>query len=1195
MRFRKPAIALGALLLAGMAHAPVAGAAPVTTHPRLWITQADLPRLRDWADPGKTDNPMFTKGLLPALQFALNVYDTKFFPGGQPNPNWTAAVDGGTFDFSAYPAEAYAEFFAFMSLIDPDPNARVRHAQRARNLLMAIIDEAAKGHAAGLPYRDPIFATFNRSRWWGEAFGLTVDWIYDAVDGQGHRILSDADKAVIRKVFLMWADDNLHGYMAPPQLGNNDPGLLNGGARGSANNYYSGHMRNLTLLSLALDPADDPPLDAGQPANQLGNTLRSYIDNVTGTWLYRQYALYERPDIVRQAYGLPAADLPKLGNASGGLPAEGFLYGSSLGYVTEALLALRTAGHEDPGLAGPQAGLGQSGYWDLFLAGFLHSTAPAPALLHPWQGPVYPAAGYGDTLRSYVESDWADLFTSLAAYDRASGNAQRLQADRWIAANVIEGGADRLLSRVAGIWGNGRASTAILHFLAFDPASAQAAAQIPDPRPALPARFYDPALGRLLSRTDWTANATWFDFKCSWIGINHQNADCNQFEFYRNGEWLTKEHTNYDDGAIGKTTDYHNTLSLQNDVPGNLRWYETQTSQRGSQWLEGMAAGDPATLASGGDGYEFAQGDATHLYNRPFQWGKQALDIAHASRSVVWLKPDFIVAYDRATSNTAGRFKRFNLQLVTNPSVLGHLAVETLPSGQKLFVQNLLPANATLTASLDEPINPLAEGEPTRYRLVMEDNSNPNDVRFLNVLQGADANQALQPASHIRSSDGRYEGAVVNNTAVLFQSVLGPAAPAVSYAVPLGVDAHVITGLAPNTGYDLQTQPDPEGTRVTVSAGGGYRTDAAGVLSVNPNALVTGLTPASLSIPAAGGPGGVSVSALAGAAWNAASNVPWITLTGGVSGAGDGRVSYAAAPNPSAGPRTGTIGIGGLSFTLTQKGLVCQPSLSATGASVPATIASGNVNVSVAPGCAWTASSNAPWISVGGSGGSGNGGVAYTVQANSGGARGGSLTIAGQTFTVSQAGASSGGGSGSGGSCGYSLNIARKLMIAGASTKGVVLTTPAGCTWTAGSSAPAWLTASPAGGSGGKVVNFTAAANPGAASRSATLTIGGKALSVVQAGNAGNGCIYAFGSDAQPSFPSSATAAHGGGTGSVPVSAPGGCGWTAASNVPWIAVTSGASVASGGGTVRYSVAPNPGGSRTGTLSIAGLTYTVTQN
>jgi len=65
-------------------------------------------------------------------------------------------------------------------------------------------------------------------------------------------------------------------------------------------------------------------------------------------------------------------------------------------------------------------------------------------------------------------------------------------------------------------------------------------------------------------------------------------------------------------------------------------------------------------------------------------------------------------------------------------------------------------------------------------------------------------------------------------------------------------------------------------------------------------------------------------------------------------------------------------------------------------------------------------------------------------------------------------------------------------------------------------------------------------------------------------------------------------------TGSVAVTAATGCTWTSASNVAWITITAGAS-GSGNGSVRYSVAANTGTtSRTGTVTIAGHTFTVTQ-
>ena len=55
----------------------------------------------------------------------------------------------------------------------------------------------------------------------------------------------------------------------------------------------------------------------------------------------------------------------------------------------------------------------------------------------------------------------------------------------------------------------------------------------------------------------------------------------------------------------------------------------------------------------------------------------------------------------------------------------------------------------------------------------------------------------------------------------------------------------------------------------------------------------------------------------------------------------------------------------------------------------------------------------------------------------------------------------------------------------------------------------------------------------------------------------------------------------------------GNCAWTAVSNVPWIALAS-ASTGTGDSTVSFNVAPNNGPARTGTLTIAGHTFTVTQ-
>jgi C1A family cysteine protease len=76
--------------------------------------------------------------------------------------------------------------------------------------------------------------------------------------------------------------------------------------------------------------------------------------------------------------------------------------------------------------------------------------------------------------------------------------------------------------------------------------------------------------------------------------------------------------------------------------------------------------------------------------------------------------------------------------------------------------------------------------------------------------------------------------------------------------------------------------------------------------------------------------------------------------------------------------------------------------------------------------------------------------------------------------------------------------------------------------------------------------------------------------------------------------PSGQTFAYGTGSGSVSVATQGGCAWTAVSNAGWITINSGSS-GTGNGTVSYAVAANTGAkTRTGTLTVAGRTFTITQ-
>ena len=96
----------------------------------------------------------------------------------------------------------------------------------------------------------------------------------------------------------------------------------------------------------------------------------------------------------------------------------------------------------------------------------------------------------------------------------------------------------------------------------------------------------------------------------------------------------------------------------------------------------------------------------------------------------------------------------------------------------------------------------------------------------------------------------------------------------------------------------------------------------------------------------------------------------------------------------------------GVTVTIDQaaRASTCASSITPAAQTITAAGGAGTVAVTAATGCAWTATSHAAWITVrSGSSGTGNGSVTFDVGANTGAARSGTLTIAGQTFTVNQA------------------------------------------------------------------------------------------------------------------------------------------------------------------------------------------------
>jgi hypothetical protein len=334
------------------------------------------------------------------------------------------------------------------------------------------------------------------------------------------------------------------------------------------------------------------------------------------------------------------------------------------------------------------------------------------------------------------------------------------------------------------------------------------------------------------------------------------------------------------------------------------------------------------------------------------------------------------------------------------------------------------------------------------------------------------------------------------------------------------------------------------------------------------------LSPGLVSIPAGGGGVLTNLSASAGSCpWTASSNSGFVTLDAGVpaSGTGSQTLSMTVTPNAGAAARQGTVTIGGQTLTINQDGINCSTSLGSSSANVA--YSGGVVSVPVTATCGFNITPGPSWIAIAGTTPSS---VNLSITPNSSTQpRTGSIQIGGLPFQVIEDGVP----------CSFSLGNNNPVIGSSGGNGSITITASGGtCGWVASSNANFLGITSAASGTGSGTLSFSVGPNSSQNGRSGTISIAGQNVTISQGGLV---CGY----DLQSS---GATVNGLGGTGLAGVITAPGCTYTAASNAPWINITSGAT-GSGSGDVGFTAAANPSAaSRSGVLTVAGKTFTVTQ-
>jgi len=372
------------------------------------------------------------------------------------------------------------------------------------------------------------------------------------------------------------------------------------------------------------------------------------------------------------------------------------------------------------------------------------------------------------------------------------------------------------------------------------------------------------------------------------------------------------------------------------------------------------------------------------------------------------------------------------------------------------------------------------------------------------------------------------------------------------------------------------------------------------------------------SVPATGGTGTLTVTTTRDCTWDAASAAAWVTLTGETTGQGSGAVSYRVGANVDPSTRRGTLTVNDAQVVVAQDAAQCRFTVSPTSASPGSGGARLTVNVETASAaCAWTAASDSSWIHVNPASASGTGNTTLTIDANTGGARTGTAVVAGQAVRIEQAavppspaptptpaptpaptpspeptptptptpGPSPPPPSPT--PCTFTVAPLQVSIAALGGAGAITVTAAATCAWTAASDSP-WLTiASVTTGIGNGVVAYAVAATSATTARTATLTVAGQRVVFTQAAATPPPCTYAI-------APTSATVGPAATTLTIAVTTQAGCKWTEQQNDPWLQEGN-TSSGTGSGSATVDVERYKGNAqRTGTITIAGQTLTVTQ-
>lgn len=823
---------------------------PVSSHPRLLLTQSMLPGLRSRANSHNVTYRTIRDSGLTALK--------------KDNEIWSWSCKGGSgqpsSDQSGWYKEGDAYLFAFLSMVAPGQEERNQWGCYGRDIWVYVMKQVLSG-------KENI-----RGNHWSDSalpFTLTTDWLmagnYLSADDQklSREFLAEITKTILG--YIYGTSLTFNKYNSPEQFAPNDAGSI-GNLRIMGNNYVMSKLLFVTAAALTFNdtPADDPDLTTACHASRYQmcpdyspGSLHAYFSLLAGDLLYRMYAHLEAPDVSAGAYAQAFHDIPKqlsclyidgsphscFGDGRGGESSEGSWYQYSFYKLRYTLNMLHTAGYDDPLRYGPQISLGTSSWWDMkalsdleFLTGFSAKNGPKVCAAC-----VSPAFGYlttGDSNTYYREPGDMHTEAAMLVSDSYVGRKDRTDLLRWLMLNSAFGGP---LGKsggcttycgfnfdLTGAVGSDLAIDVMIATPGDDPTE-----NLPqDPRPSMPSDLFNASFNQhTILRSSTGESKVLFSTYCPNTLNDHEHEFCGRFDIYSNGEYITKGRTEFDDyNELMSVSSQSNMLSILNVgssdcVEGRCFMYPAVAN--GGQFSHGQQQGFNLMTHSELPVYAAFLYNDTPAYNGWWIWHSPYNvagynDVAKASRSMIYLRDaNQLVYYDRAVTHHAAA-KAVYAVTTGEPSVNGKEATWLTRSGkQRAFFTSLLPdhANVSSVPLIKGGADQVSDWEPQANLKV--DSGEPTTVEFLSVLEWGPSSMQKTNAKLVKSSAGQnFDGALVGSSLVMFMRDWPTTFTGVTYPAS-GATTQYVSDLQPNMPFAIT------GDGVLASA----HSDSAGVLT----------------------------------------------------------------------------------------------------------------------------------------------------------------------------------------------------------------------------------------------------------------------------------------------------------------------------------------------------------------------------